>query len=77
MENNESQILLLLGEIKGQIGGFIASLAEVKGRADDHDSRLRTLETKSSKQSGVIIGITMVATAGASFIAFLAQHFLG
>lgn len=77
MDNEQSQILLLLGEIKGQISGFATALADVKITKDDHESRLRELETQNSKQNGVVIGVTAVATSAASIIAFVAQHYFG
>lgn len=77
MENDQSQILLLLGEIKGQMSGFMSSQAEANKRADDHEGRIRVLETNSSKQRGVVAGITIAASAVASGVGYVAHLILG
>jgi len=70
---NENQILLLLGEIKGQMSGFFQSLAETNKRQDDHESRIRAIETNSTKQRGVLVGMSLLASGIVSAIAFAAH----
>lgn len=77
MDTEQSQILLALGKIEGQISGFLRDIANANEAKADHEQRIRSLETNQSKQSGVFIGATAVATAVASVIAFAAQHFFG
>lgn len=67
---NENQVLLLLGEIKGQLSTFVVSQA-------DHEARLRVLETNATKQKGVFAGITIAASAVASVVGFVAHFFYG
>jgi hypothetical protein len=74
---NENQIFVLLGEIKGKMSGFMDSLEAASKRTSDHEARIRSLETARSKQSGVIAGITLAATTVATVIGFLIQHLTG
>ena len=59
--DNENQILLLLGEIKGQIYGFISRLDKVEA----YEERIRKLEGKGMFMVGVASAIsTAVSVAG-------------
>lgn len=77
MENDNPNVLLLLGEIKGQMAGFIIAQAASDRRLNDHEGRIRVLETTSNKSKGVIAGITIAASTVASAVGFLAHLLFG
>ncbi len=71
---NQNQILLALGEIKGQISGFISALNAQSARAEKHDERLRSLENSRSKTLGYTAGVAGVVSTAVTLVGLVISY---
>lgn len=78
MENNHdthSQIMFLLGEIRGDIKGVHQRLDALNGKTAKNSSRIDDLEIKEATRAGKAVGMGLVGGSVISVIAWVVNKF--
>ena len=69
--DNRDEILISLGEIKGQLAGFIASQAAQDRRMDTHEDRMNLISDRVhslEKSKSWLLGAAAAAGSAISFV---------
>lgn len=64
LSHTESKLLLEIGETKGLVKSLIAMHESHVTRTNDHDARLRKLETGRARDMGWAAGVGAAVSAG-------------